>query len=92
MKNAFRKLKTLTGVALKRLVRRLFPEVCVTREETIRSMCKMNERIREQRAEVAHWRNRCLSAEAIISYGIRHAVRDATKDHDDKFGTGLSYW
>ena len=74
-----------------RLLRWMFPSLTMTRAESIQALQALNRKLREEQEESRKWRERCCSAEQILSNGIPAKVEELLKAHDVKHRSSLSW-
>lgn len=72
-------------MVLHRLIRFLFPDLTMTRPESIEAIARLQYKINAYRKEINFWRSRCVGVEDLYCDQIRR-MKDATKNH-----TGL-HW
>lgn len=69
----------------------MFLSLMMTRAESLTALQVLNRKLREEQAETKLWRERCRSAEKLLSSGIPDKVGELLKEHDVKHRCSLSW-
>jgi len=73
------KIKKLSRVAhlLHRFVRRFFPEIAMTRQESMEALRHLNLKLQEAKSETQHWRERTFKVEAAFERSVKFIRTEA---------------
>ena len=84
-------IKAVYAGSMRHIIRVLCPSLSLTRSESLNAIKALNEKLHEARKNAEEWRARALSAEGLVTYKLPAAFKACAREHDEQFGTGLSY-